>query len=197
MRRRAARRLIGALQQTRHNLQIDSHRVSRQILIPLSSDATRGGIGLAKARGAAWGRKKLQQCGALPLSAGEGQPMVLLVTTRGTGRWVIPKGWMEPELAPHALAAREAFEEAGVLGEAVEVSVGTYTYRKRMPDGRRVTCRVEVYAMRVAGFAKRFPERGQRKARWVTIDRAAELVREPELAGLLRGLALAELAVAA
>ena len=143
---------------------------------------------MAKPRGAAWGRKHLRQCAALPLSDGAEQPLVLLVTTRGTGRWVIPKGWAEPELAPHALAAREAFEEAGILGVATEAPIGAYSYRKRMPNGRRATCQVQVFALRVDGFAPAWPEQGQRQTRWATPDEAALLVEEPELAGLIRGL---------
>ena len=143
---------------------------------------------MAKPRGAAWGRKNLRQCAALPMSDGAGQPLVLLVTTRGAGRWVIPKGWAEPEMPPHALAAREAFEEAGILGCAGEIPIGAYSYRKRMPNGRRAICQVEVYPLRVEGFAPAWPEMGQRETRWATPDEAASLVTEPELAGLLRTL---------
>jgi 8-oxo-dGTP pyrophosphatase MutT (NUDIX family) len=153
-------------------------------------DSGCGRVGLAEPRGAAWGRKYRRQYAALPLSADSGHPLVLLVTTRGAGHWVIPKGWAEPELPPHALAAREAFEEAGILGEAAEHPFGAYTYRKRMPNGRRAECLVEVFTLAVAGFAKAWPEQGQRRARWVSPGDAARLVREPELAGLLRRLAL-------
>jgi 8-oxo-dGTP pyrophosphatase MutT (NUDIX family) len=80
--------------------------------------------------------------------------MVLLVTKRRSGRWVIPKGWAEPDLLPHLLAAREAFEEAGILGEAEPNAIGTYTYRKRLPNGRRATCEVTVFPMTVVGIAE-------------------------------------------
>ena len=140
---------------------------------------------MAKFRGAAWGRKYRRQCAALPLSQAADQ---VLVTTRGAGRWVIPKGWAEPELAPHALAAREAFEEAGVLGEAAEAPIGAYSYRKRLPDGSRGTCQVEVFPLNFTGFAAAWPEQGQRRHRWATPDEAAGLVEEPGLAALLRGL---------
>lgn len=112
-----------------------------------------------------------------------------MVTTRGAGRWVIPKGWAEPELPPHALAEREAFEEAGVLGAAHATAIGAYRYRKRLPNGRRVTCHVEVFPLQFAGFAAAWPEQGQRETRWFTPEEAAALVEEPELAALLRGFA--------
>lgn len=147
--------------------------------------------------GPAWGRKYRRQCAALPITAGADRPMVLLVTSRGTRRWVLPKGWAEPELPPHALAAREAFEEAGVLGAAAEAAIGAYSTRKRMPDGRRATCHVEVFTLRVEGFAHVWPEQGQRKARWFTPEEAAARVREPGLATLLRRLARAEAEAAA
>ena len=115
--------------------------------------------------------------------------MVLMVTTRGTRRWVIPKGWAEPDVAPHALAAREAFEEAGVLGSADAVAIGAYRARKRLSNGRRTTCIVEVFTLRVDGFAEAWPERGQRKARWFTLEDAAARVREKDLARMLRSLA--------
>ncbi|RAI54553.1 hypothetical protein DOO78_26150 [Roseicella frigidaeris] len=111
--------------------------------------------------------------------------MVLLVTKRRSGRWVIPKGWAEPDLLPHLLAAREAFEEAGILGEAEPNAIGAYTYRKRLPDGRRAICEVTVFPMRVVGFAETWPEQGQRRSRWATLDEAASLVEEPGLAKLL------------
>jgi 8-oxo-dGTP pyrophosphatase MutT (NUDIX family) len=149
---------------------------------------------VAKWRGAAWGRRNRRQCAALPIAlfGADERPRILLVTTRRAGHWVIPKGWAEPELAPHALAAREAFEEAGVLGAAMETAIGAYRYRKRMRGGQRATCLVDVFAMRVAGFAAVWPEQGQRKARWFTPDEAAARVREPELAWLLRGFARTE-----
>lgn len=119
--------------------------------------------------------------------------MVLLVTARRSGRWIIPKGWAERGLPPHRLAAREAFEEAGILGEAEEVPVGGYTYRKRMRDGRRAECRVTVFPLTVRGFAGRWPEQGQRRCRWASLEEAAALVAEPGLARLLRRLTEAPL----
>ena len=148
-----------------------------------------GGGSLGKQFGAAWGRRKRLQCAALPLEPGSDFPKVLLVTTRRSGHWVIPKGWAEPDLLPHLLAGREAFEEAGVFGEVEPVPIGEYTYRKRMSDGHRVPCRVTVFSMTVLGFAEVWPERGQRRSLWVSLDEAAVLVKEPGLAGFLRQIA--------
>jgi 8-oxo-dGTP pyrophosphatase MutT (NUDIX family) len=143
---------------------------------------------VGKASGAAWGRIRRRQCAALPISEQAGVRLVLLITTRGRRRWGIPKGWAEKGVAPHALAAREAFEEAGLLGEALAEPIGAYSYRKRLPCGRRRRCEVAVFALAVERRAKHYPERGQRKQRWVPIERAAELVAEPALASMLLGL---------
>lgn len=112
-----------------------------------------------------------------------------MVTARGSGRWVFPKGWAELHVPPHALAAREAFEEAGVIGAADPASIGTYRARKRLADGRRLTRTVDVFALRVDGFAEAWPERGQRESRWFTLEEAAARVREKDLARMLRGVA--------
>ena len=63
---------------------------------------------------------------------------ILLVSSRGTGRWVIPKGRPESKLTPHASAAKEAEEEAGVLGATCPTPLGSFRYRKRQPSGASV-----------------------------------------------------------
>jgi 8-oxo-dGTP pyrophosphatase MutT (NUDIX family) len=118
----------------------------------------------------------------------DGEMQVMLITTRGRSRWVIPKGWLEKGVAPHELAAREAFEEAGLLGTAPPEPIGAYSYRKRLSDGRRRRCEVEVFALLVEARADDWPERGQRRKRWVPAVIAASLVADPGLAELLLAL---------
>jgi 8-oxo-dGTP pyrophosphatase MutT (NUDIX family) len=74
---------------------------------------------------------------------------VMLVTSRETRRWVFPKGWAEADLKPHELAAKEAFEEAGLVGAVEPEPVGSYSYEKRLRGGRSVLCQVSVFLMRV------------------------------------------------
>ncbi|WP_338148338.1 NUDIX hydrolase [Neoroseomonas eburnea] len=143
---------------------------------------------MVRSIGPAWGRERRRQCAALPIRERDGVLHVLLITTRGRGRWVIPKGWAEAGVAPHALAAREAFEEAGLLGRTAEQPIGAYSYRKRLPDGRRAVCQVEVFTLEVEARATDWPERGQRRKRWLPPLEAAALVSEPGLAELLLGL---------
>jgi 8-oxo-dGTP pyrophosphatase MutT (NUDIX family) len=111
---------------------------------------------------------------------------VLLITSRDTGRWVIPKGWpMRNRTEPEA-AAREAYEEAGLRGEVLEHSIGVYTYRKVVAAGRAIPCAVRVYPLEVREMLKRYPETGQRRVKWFAPDKAARRVMEAELKVLIR-----------
>jgi 8-oxo-dGTP pyrophosphatase MutT (NUDIX family) len=136
-------------------------------------------------------RKKVdevQQYAALPWRQ-NGQLEIMLISSRDTGRWVIPKGWPIPELMPHESAAREAFEEAGIEGGIGTTPIGRYSYVKRLKAGKTVTCDVSVFAFRVTRQLEDWPERGQRTIRWFRAAEAATLVEEPELAALMRSFA--------
>lgn len=111
---------------------------------------------------------------------------VLLVSSRETRRWVLPKGWPIKGLKPHASAAREAFEEAGVEGKVSKTPIGRYRYDKRLADGSTVPCEVEVYPLEVVRQKAAWPEKGQRATRWFTPREAATAVVEPGLADLFR-----------
>lgn len=110
---------------------------------------------------------------------------VLLVTSRDTGRWIIPKGWPMPGKKSHAVAEREAYEEAGVKGKAEREPLGYYTYLKGLNYGLKVFCRVQVHALKVDAILKQFPEKGARQIEWVSCTEAAARVNEPDLKTLL------------
>lgn len=110
---------------------------------------------------------------------------LLLMTSRDTGRWVIPKGWPMSGKLAHEAAAREAFEEAGVRGVAETESLGSYSYRKMLRNGLSVPCNVQVYPLEVLEMVKHFKERGERKLEWVSCEEAAKRVNEPELKELI------------
>ncbi|MFC7739126.1 NUDIX hydrolase [Roseomonas sp. GCM10028921] len=129
-----------------------------------------------------------QQYGALPIAEIEGELKVLLVTSRETHRWIIPKGWAEEDLSPGGLAAKEAYEEAGAVGEVTPEPIGCYSYSKRLKDGSSLTCEVQVFRMTVAHLLQEWPERSQRERRWFTLGQAAEQVAEAGLIELLRGM---------
>lgn len=129
--------------------------------------------------------KPRTQVAALCWRANDGQVEILLITSRETGRWVLPKGWARPGADPHLEAAREAWEEAGVRGVPSASCVGFYAYHKVLAPEAGVPCMVAVYPLRVKTLAKGFPEEGQRRRKWFSPQRAAEKVSEPELRALL------------
>ncbi|MGG6897263.1 NUDIX hydrolase [Rhizobium sp. BR 315] len=116
---------------------------------------------------------------------------VLLITSRESGRWVIPKGWAMEKKLPHQVAEREAWEEAGVKGKARKKSFGYYTYLKSLDTGETVPSVVQVHLLEAAAMSAEFPESGQRRLRWLSPNDAASLVREPELKGLFRTVEVA------
>ncbi len=113
---------------------------------------------------------------------------VLLISSRETGRWVVAKGWPIKGLDAPAIAAREAWEEAGVVGKVCDTCLGGYTYQKALPGDQSIVCTVALYGLRADKLARRFPERHERKRKWFSLCDAADLVAEPELSALLLAL---------
>lgn len=130
----------------------------------------------------------LAQVAALPLRRAEdGSWRVMLLTSRDTGRWVIPKGWPMRGMKDHKAAAREAREEAGLVGRIEKKPLGAYEYGKRRPD-RVDSCRVVVFRLVVARQLKSFREKGQRQLHWFKLEEAASLVDEADLQAIIRGV---------
>ena len=128
------------------------------------------------------------QFAALPFGA-EDAPQVMLITSRETRRWVLPKGWTIKGLKPPQVALREAYEEAGLVGRIVgKRPVGAFYYEKNMTENRQ-SCRVWVFLMRVDNQLDDWPEKDQRETRWFDPLEAAGLVAENDLQDLLRKLA--------
>lgn len=113
---------------------------------------------------------------------------ILLITSRETGRWVIPKGWLIKGISAAASAAREAWEEAGVEGKLCETCLGVFSYQKIMPEDHAIPCAVAIYGLRVEKLSRRYPEQRQRRRKWFAARDAAVLVAEPELSALLLAL---------
>lgn len=128
-----------------------------------------------------------RQFGALPLRMGDdGEIEVMLVTSRETKRWIVPKGWPIKGLSGAQTAAREAHEEAGVLGVTGKSPVGGYMYDKRLRDGGTARCYVELYPLWVVENLSFWPEHGQRQVEWLPVARAAERAGDASLGELLR-----------
>jgi 8-oxo-dGTP pyrophosphatase MutT (NUDIX family) len=113
---------------------------------------------------------------------------VLLITSRETRRWIIPKGWPAEGLSPREAAAREAYEEAGLVGRMSEQAIGRFHYDKRLAEGSSVSCAVEVFALEVEDQMPTWLEQDERETRWFALKEAAEAVQEPELQALIRSL---------
>ena len=128
------------------------------------------------------------QFAALPFRYEEdGRLRVMLLTSRETKRWVIPKGWPMRGRKPREVAAQEAFEEAGLLGTIVSKRpAGRYHYQKQLSPNHGILCEVMVYLFRVERQLDDWPEKAQRETRWFEPSEAYELLDEGGLAEILR-----------
>jgi 8-oxo-dGTP pyrophosphatase MutT (NUDIX family) len=135
------------------------------------------------------GHAPSRQVGALCYRNGSKGVRILLITSRDTGRWVIPKGWPMHNRGDAEAAAREAFEEAGLRGDIGASSIGHYLYAKKLGRTRFIPCLVRVFPMKVREMLRKYPESGQRRVKWFSAKKAARKVEEPELAALIRKFA--------
>ena len=127
----------------------------------------------------------ITQYGVLAYRAVEGgEPLILLVTSRETRRWVIPRGNPVVGLPPPLSAAEEAWEEAGVRGETDPQEIGSYRYQKRRRVGS-VAAEVFIYPLHVAEELDEWPEQAERERRWFRREEAAAAVEEADLAALI------------
>lgn len=121
------------------------------------------------------------QIAALCYRPGDVEPEILLVSTRDTGRWILPKGWPEKDKPAFETASIEAYEEAGVVGETDPKAIGSFRSFKGLADGLRIRTKVVVFKISFEKQLKKFPEMGQRKCAWLPLSEAAELVDENTL----------------
>lgn len=134
------------------------------------------------------GTRKLTgvQYAALPWRLKNDELQVLLVTSRQSRRWILPKGWPMDGLKPAQVAAREAEEEAGVTGVMDKTAIGRYRYMKMLRDGVELPCRVEVFALKVTDESPDWDEMDARARRWCSVADAAGAVVEPQLKLVIR-----------
>lgn len=135
--------------------------------------------------------KTLTQVAALPFVELQAGVEILLITSRRRGRWILPRGWPAEGVAFARAAAREAEQEAGVIGEVGEPALGDYIYKKRTGRGYRVPCRVFVYPLLVTEHVLDWREKGQRDQRWCDVATAAASVKQKGLAAFLGDLSRA------
>lgn len=134
-------------------------------------------------------RPKLQY-GVIPYRHGRAKDRIeiMLITSRNTRRWIVPKGWPIGRKPARDVARREALEEAGLEGAIGQSPFGSFHYQKRLKDGSVIPCRVDVFAFEVERQRKTWLERSERKRRWFDSERAIKLVREQELKTLIGAL---------
>jgi 8-oxo-dGTP pyrophosphatase MutT (NUDIX family) len=128
------------------------------------------------------------QCAALPYRLSP-HLEILLVTSRETGRWIIPKGWTMKLKTRREAAAIEALEEAGVEGKISKEPLGGYDYMKTLKSGEAQLCRVAVFSLEVTSQREIWREQDQRTTQWFGWMDAAAVVSEPGLAEIIRELA--------
>lgn len=110
---------------------------------------------------------------------------IMLITSRDTGRWVLPKGWPEAKELLCEAAAREAGEEAGLSGTISHHEAGRYFYAKALASGEEVPCEVLVFPLQVDKIADRWKEKRSRTRKWVSPAEAVRMVNEPDLGQII------------
>lgn len=129
------------------------------------------------------------QIAAMPFRRkADGTAEIMLVTSRTTHRWIVPKGWPIKGLKDHEAAAREAREEAGVVGAVARKPAASYTYWKRLDDHFQL-CEVKLFRLEVERQLADWAERGERRCQWFSLADAADLVDDPGLGAAIRALA--------
>jgi 8-oxo-dGTP pyrophosphatase MutT (NUDIX family) len=128
-----------------------------------------------------------RQIAALPLRKRQGKLEVLLITSRETKRWVIPKGWPMLGLKDWNAAKQEALEEAGVIGRISKKPIGSFEYVKRTKSGGEKLCRVDVYQLKVFTMKRNWLEKSERIRDWVSVPEAVSRVQEQDLKLIIDG----------
>ena len=111
---------------------------------------------------------------------------ICLITSRRSGRWIVPKGWPMNGETPTDAAATEAFEEAGVKGKIHSRPAGVFSYYKVRSEDE-LPCIAIVYPLRVKKVQSNWPEKKERQRKWLSRKKAAALVDDPELAAIILG----------
>lgn len=125
--------------------------------------------------------KHLIQYAALPYRVVDGHAEVLLVTSRETKRWILPKGRPEKRLKAHEVATSEAFEEAGVMGTVHKDAFTHFASTKRLKNGKELPCVIKVFLLKVKTELDKWPEQDERQRRWFSPGEAAMTVTEEGL----------------
>ena len=113
-------------------------------------------------------RESRSQFAALPYRVVDDGVQILLITSRRTKRWILPKGWPEDGMTPAQSAAKEAYEEAGVTGKTYDMCLGVYSFEKFVNDAPDLPVVALVYPLKVKQVVRKWPEQGERRRKWFT-----------------------------
>ena len=126
--------------------------------------------------------RKHSRVGAIPVRLNKnGNPEILLVTTRGGQRWMIPKGYRAKRLDDARAAAREAFQEAGVKGDVHRRPIGNFTDR----NGNGESNTIRVFRLDVRKEQAHWREERERSRKWVSPAKAKKLLQAAGLKKLI------------
>ena len=132
--------------------------------------------------------KVFKQSGVIPYRITDGKVEILLITSSSGKRWIIPKGFVEYFMSAADSAAKEALEEAGVIGSVVTPAIGSYSYRKWKYRWWGLSCHVEVFLMRVETVLDDWAEANKRQRQWLSVSEASKRIKEPALKQMIQGL---------
>jgi len=117
----------------------------------------------------------------------QGRQILLITSSRG--RWILPKGWPIDGLSDHEAAMQEAWEEGGVKdGKVTPKPLIKFMGAKRFDNGTEVPARIKVYGIKVRDLSRKYPEHKRRDRRWVSVDKAARILREKGYLKALKAL---------
>jgi len=118
-----------------------------------------------------------ERSAAIPIISENDGIKVVLVTTKPkqNNNWIFPKGKIALGMSAHDSAAKEAFEEAGVIGQISPTQFGTYQQNKW---GSRM--QVHVYTMEVTEILDTWDEMRDRDRLILPLDEAIQLVQSSQ-----------------
>lgn len=120
------------------------------------------------------------QVGALPFLFRSGRLHLVIVTNSNQSRWIIPKGQPEANMSRPDVAVMEAMEEAGVIGRCLTGLHVSYRHK-----GEK---RMYIYPLKVTTVLKKWPEMDWRKRMVLPVQKALNMISDPELAQCLQRL---------
>jgi len=110
---------------------------------------------------------------------------ILLVTSRGKGNWILPKGKVKPGKTAALSAQEEVYEEAGAVGIVDQALVARFDLKAPMA-GQDAREEMQIFSLEVETLALVWPEMFQRQRRWTSLRDALELVKNARIRRALK-----------